>query len=960
MGIKHFFGIGLIFVSSVDTPSSYPGGLRALLLKMATMYKLLASVFICAGLLVGVSGCGKRDEGDLAKRVTEQLAAGKIKDATVELRSYLQDNPKSAHARFLLGQALARTGLWAEAEREFERALERGHPDGEVLPALIEIKLQQERAEEVIQSYALREIADPAAAQKVRALLVQAYLMKADRAGAERVLTEALQVEAGNPSLLVLGTRLAAAKGGDAAALREQAKSLAQRFPDHVDTQTLLGDALGTTDRVAAIAAYEKALALQPKSVHVYTALIGQYLSTGAVAQAREQAERFYKALPGNWQAFYYQGVTAFAAGDYRMAREWLQALLRGGAQHAKVLLLAGATEMHLGNLAQAEVHLSKAAGAAPDAVAPRYYQAMLQLRQGQPARALAVLQPVLSGRGQVPADVWTVAARAYTLTGDFKRADEAFQQVRAAQPEGSKGRADYAHSLMMRGEMESGLRELRDASATKDTVEADLALAAALVARKDIDGALKVLDAAGEKRPNTPLVDLQRARALEARGDKGGAARAYELALRKDARFLPAIERLAQNEVRSGQPQVAEQRYRALLARDPRSVHAMLALAGIGRAAGRSEAQTSGWLDKAVTASPRDAQVWLAAISHQARRGDDAATLSWAQRAAAAMPEDPDITARLAAAQLAAGETEQAVTTTSRLTGSRPNVASYRLQAAQTLVAAKRYSAARSHVVRALELEPESFLAHRANSMLYIQEGKPQQALQTAQVQQAKHPKSPLAWWLVAEVHERRDESAAAVVAGRKALALAPTTENALRLQDLLARQGVLAEATAFSESWIKDHPQDAGFIGNAALMAERSSDPARAQALHRKAVELNPSSPVTLNNLAFFLVRAKDPQGLELARRAVQLGPDVATFRDTLSRALELAGQNGPALQEELRAVELAPRVNEFRLELARLYIATGDKSKAKKELVRLSDQGSKFHRQDEVQKLLQDAGG
>jgi cellulose synthase operon protein C len=924
------------------------------------MFKVLALVSICAGVLLGLPGCGKRDEGELAKRVSGQLAAGKIKDATIELRSFLQDNPRSARARFLLGQALARTGQWAEAEREFERALERGHPDGELLPALIEIKLQQERAEEVIQKYETRRLAEPAAAQKLRALLARAYLMKADLAGAERVLTEALQIETDNPSLLVLRTRLAAAKGGDAAQLREQAKSLAQRFPDSADTQTLLGDALGTTDRVAAIAAYEKALALQPQSALVYGALIGQYLSTGAMAKAREQAERFYKAVPGHWQAFYYQGVTAYSAGDYSMAREWLQALLRGGAQHANVLLLAGASEMHLGNLSQAESHLGKAAAAAPETVAPRYHLAMLHMRQGLPARSLAVLQPLLSGKAPVPADVWALAAQAYTQSGDFKRADEAFQRVRTAHPESSKGRADHAHSLMMRGDMQGGLRELREAAAATDTVDADLALAAALLARKDTDSALKVLDAASEKRPNAPMVDLLRARALEARGDKGGSTRAYELALLKDARFLPAIDRLAQNDLRSGQPQAAEQRYRAVLARDPRSVHAMLALADIGRSSGRSEAEASGWLDKAVTVSPRDSQVWLAAISHQARRGDDAATLSWAQRAAAAMPQDADVASRLAAAQLAAGETEQAITTISRLIATRPNVASFRLQAAQAWAAAKKYSNARSHLMRALELEPESFLAHRLNTMLYMQEGEPDRSLQAARVQQVKHPKSPLGWWLVAEVHERRGEGAAAIEAGRKALALAPTTENALRLQELLAGRAGLADATAFSDSWIKNHPQDAAFIANAALVAERSGEPARAEALHRKAVALNPGSPAALNNLAFFLVQAKNTQGLELARRAVQLGPDVATFRDTLARALELAGQKEPALKEELRAVELAPRAHEFRLQLARLYLVTGDKSKAKKELVRLSELGAKFGRQPEVQKLLQDAGG
>jgi thioredoxin-like negative regulator of GroEL len=57
---------------------------------------------------------------------------------------------------------------------------------------------------------------------------------------------------------------------------------------------------------------------------------------------------------------------------------------------------------------------------------------------------------------------------------------------------------------------------------------------------------------------------------------------------------------------------------------------------------------------------------------------------------------------------------------------------------------------------------------------------------------------------------------------------------------------------------------------------------------------------------------------------------------------------------------AVELAPGTEDLCLELARLFVNLGGKKKAQTKLLPLSELGGTFSRQNEVQKLLQDAGG
>ncbi|MFO0584682.1 MAG: hypothetical protein U0229_20615 [Anaeromyxobacter sp.] len=103
-----------------------------------------------------------------------------------------------------------------------------------------------------------------------------------------------------------------------------------------------------------------------------------------------------------------------------------------------------------------------------------------------------------------------------------------------------------------------------------------------------------------------------------------------------------------------------------------------------------------------------------------------------------------------------------------------------------------------------------------------------------------------------------------------------------------------------------VKAHPEDALAWR---LQARASTEPAAAEAAHRKAVALAPEDPVVLNGAAGFLARAgRHAEALPLAMKAARARPGWPAILDTLAAALDGLGRCPEALTVQRRAAEAA----------------------------------------------------
>ena len=149
---------------------------------------------------------------------------------------------------------------------------------------------------------------------------------------------------------------------------------------------------------------------------------------------------------------------------------------------------------------------------------------------------------------------------------------------------------------------------------------------------------------------------------------------------------------------------------------------------------------------------------------------------------------------------------------------------------------------------------------------------------------------------------------------------------------------------------------PDNALPLIDLAAIQSRIGDHAAAAAAYRQALQREPGTPLTLNNLAYLLGR--DPrtldEGLELAERAYRQAPGNAAIADTAGWLHFKKGNVEKARTLIEAAVQAAPRNSQLRYHLAMVYLKQGKKEEARKEL-ELALQNPAFDEAHEAREAL-----
>ena len=949
-----------------------------------------ARALVSALLIFAASGCDQSPADALAdarRRIASQDHAA----ALLLLKSVIQDNPASAEARWLLGSELLATGNAVAAEIELRRALDLHQPEVQVLPVLARALLASGQTRKLVDEYARLAWPDAAATAALKTTLAEAQATLGDLAGARASVDAALRAQPGFDAALLLQARLLAV-AGDGPAARRQVAGLLARQPDNADAWLLKGDLLahhgagaaGAADPAGAVAAWRQALTLRPAHPAAHEALIALHLARQDRPAAQAQFEAMQKALPKHPQTRLFEAQLAVLQGDLAHARALFQPLLALAPGHIGLLQSAGAVELRLKAPAQAEALLAKALQLAPE-LAPgapssaatsapssaassqahtRRLLAQAQLALGQPARAFAVLQPLL-GPSHPDAQALLLAAQARLLDGHPRAAAALFERAARAKPDDARLRTAVALSHLAspaRGSADAALAELQAVAAADAGPTADLALISTLLRRDDTRAALRAISTLDQKQPDQPLAPHLRGQVLLMQQDRAAARTAFEQAVQRDAAFFPSVAALAGLDFLDKRPDAARARFDALLKTNPADAAARLALADLVQRSGAPREAVATLLDEAVAAQPDDATPRLALIDHHLASFNPAAALVAAQAALARLPDQPDLLGRLGRAQLAVGGHQQAITTYNRLMAVQAKSPAGLLGLAEAQWQAGDLPAAGKSVKRALALAPDSLPASRLAIRLALRQTPPDpaQALALARQVQSQRPNQAVGYLLEAEIHSARQRGAAALPVLRKALTLADPAQAPARYHHTLRQAGQRAEADAFASAWRKDHDSDALFLFYLGDVALAQNDLAGAQTLYHAVLQRQPSHAMALNNIAWLLLAQKKPGALAYAQRAVAAAPNQPALLDTLAQAHAAEQQIGPAITLQKQALALQPDDPALRLTLARFYGQAGEKRLAKAELDRLQALGDHFAGQAEVAVLLKGLGG
>jgi putative PEP-CTERM system TPR-repeat lipoprotein len=894
----------------------------------------------------------------VAKPLVEGRAALDRRDylaASVHLRNALQQSPQSALARFLFGRMLLETGDVRAAEAELRKALELRQPEADVLPLLARCVLAQQKFAQVVSEFGTVRLAEADRQAELSASVASALALTGQYAKALELTQSSMAAAPANIPIRVAHARLTAGKGDLDGALK--------LLDDTIGRGGLVGEALrlkgdlllyGRRDLRAAQEAYTGTLKLQPDDVYAQSQLVGIHLLLKDIPAAKSQQEALAKAQPALIQTKLLGASIALASGEAERARDILAQLQSRSNNHPRVLLLSAATELKLNSLVQAENHLNKVLSSDPGSADARRLLAATMLRKGNPKRALEVLKPLLDGDPSDAATL-TLAAEAHLMGGDHAAAEAFFARVQKVAPTDVQSRTALAVAQVIKGDREAGLGELRVIAADDKGTLADMALISTMLRLRNFDGALAAIDELDKKLPDKPMAADLRGRVLRLKGDIQGARAAFTKALARDPVFFQAALALAQLDADKGDHAVARQRFESMLKVDPKNVPALVALAGLRAKHRAPTEEVAELLNRAVEASPGDASARVILVEFWLEKHNPRLAGELAKAGLASEPDHPLLLDALGRAQLLNEELAQAITTFGKLAAQQPNAPTPQLRLAETYFRAGNVPAAERSLRTALNLAPDSLTARRSLMALAMREKKPDKALRLAREVQRQRPKEAIGHFFEGEIHSGLREWDAAAKAYRAGLDKEGGSASAVRLHAVLRIANRAAEADRFAADWLKQNPADARMRVHLAEEAFKGGNLVEAERLYTKVAELEPRNAVAANDLAYVMIKNKNPAAVAMAERALALWPDNPNFLDTLAVALAAAGQVPRALEASKSAVRLAPNVPVVRLTLAKLYLQTNDRPSAKNELEQLAKLGDRFAGYDEVTALL-----
>ncbi len=898
--------------------------------------------------------CSEKPEAMIIS-AKDYLAKNDRKAAVIQIKNALQSDPNLPEARFLLGSTLLDSGDPVGAETELRKALDLKHPRDAVVPPLARAMLAQGQAKRLTEEFAKIDLTQPQAKASLQMSLASAYAMQGKPDLAQTALNAALLAEPGYTPALIAQARQKAGQGDLDGALA-MADEVIAKSPQSHEAWKLKGDLLlyGKNQVNEALAAYRKAVEIKPDFLVGQAAVITVLLQQGNLTDAATQMEQLKKFAPNHPQTRYLQAQLAFQKNDFKSARELVQLVLKDAPTNIQGLQLAGAVELQLNSLAQAESYLSKAVQTAPTLALARRLLVVTYLRSGQPEKAMATLLPGLN-RQNVDPELLSVAGEVYLQSGDVKTAEEYFAKASQQAPKDGRKRTSLALTHLMTGQTDAAFAELQDIAISDPGTTADLALISAHLRRQEFDKALEAIDGLEKKQPDKPLAANLRARTLLAKGDAAGARKSFEHALTIDPAYFPAVAGLAGLDMTDKKPDDAKKRFEAVLAKDPKNGQAWLALAELAARSGAAPDEVAKLIGNAVAANPTDVRPRLLLIDFYLRNKDVKQASLTAQNAVAALPDSPDALDALGRTQQASGEFNQAIATYNKLAIMQPLSPQPHFRLAGVHIAEKDKNAAMQSLRKALEIKPDLLEAQRAVILLDLDGKRLEDALATARTVQKQRPKEAVGYVLEGDINASQKNWDNAATAYRVGMKQVNSPELAIKLHSVLLAAGKGAEADRFSATRQKDNPKDAAFLSYLGERAIARKDYGSAEKNYAAVVKLQPNNAAAYNNLAWVTSKLNKEGAIAYAEKANTLAPNQPAFMDTLAMLLSDKGDYAKAVELQNRALALQPQNALFKLNLAKIHIKGGKKDLAKKELDDLSKLGDKFPSQAEVAALL-----
>ncbi|MES2900242.1 MAG: XrtA/PEP-CTERM system TPR-repeat protein PrsT [Pseudomonadota bacterium] len=919
--------------------------------------RLTMQVAVVSGALLlgaGISGCGRTESAaSLVSDAQAYQAKGDLKAALIQMKNAVNQSPEDAAVRLHLAKLYNDSGDPVSAEKEFRKAASLGATSAQVLPGLAMALQASGQHQKVITE---TEQAAAAAGADAGLLVTRGNsLLATGQAPAAKAAFDAALASRPNHGGALLGLASYAFSQNDTAGGNQLAESAAAKDPKNPDVwmyKAMLAGRSGKPD--AAIVAYDQVLMLDPAHRTAHIEKAHSQISLGKFDAAKASLDAAKKNAAGNLLISYTQALLDHTQGKHEVALESVQKVLRSVPEHMPSILLAGAIQLSLGQLEQAEQNLKKYLGTYPNTLYARKLLASAQLRASHPGDATATLAPALQQANPDP-QLLALAGESYMQARDFNKAAEFFEKASVLAPQAASLRTSLGLSKLGQGDEEQAIVEMEKAIALDPkSQQAGIALVRTALGLKQFDKALAAVQKLEQQQPDNAIVQNLKGGVYLAKGDAANARSAFNKAVQLQPAYFPAVANLAQLDLTEKKPAETKKRLEAFVEKDKKHIGALTALAELANSQGR-KAEATAWLEKASSENTDVAAPAIRLIAQYLRTGEKAKALTTARKFQTAHPANPELLDQLGQAQLANNDAAGALDTYSKLANVVPKSAAPHLRMAQVHAVLKNEPAMAEDIQRAIAIDPSNVQAQLARIDIAARKGQLDQALVLLRKLQQQNTNAAYTYSLEGDLLAMQKKPELALRAWEQAYRLGKSPQVVIKMAQLQRSSGKAAEADARVAQYMKEHPGEPLMAMHMAETHLANKQFKAAVALLEPLIKAQPNNVLALNNLAWAYQQDKDARALATAERAHKLAADNPGVLDTLAWILIEQGNTKRGLPLLEQALSRAPEANDIRYHLAYGLHKAGEKAKARKELETALASGKEFASMNEARALL-----
>lgn len=862
------------------------------------------------------------------ERAKDLQSKGDARSSILELKNAVQKDPENAQARWLLGSAYLELRLGAEAETQFEKAIQLGISPQSVRVPLARAQLYQGHFQQLLDKLSVAETDEPGIQTQVLDLRGNALTGLGKFTEGCPLFERALQTDQGYAPAY-LGRARCQFRAGELNASVESAKQATKLDPVRLESWYFLGDLYRAINRPnEALAAYNQALKVKPDDFDAIAFRAITLLSLKRMKEAQADISRMNTMRPQALLSKYLRAYINHYEGKNNDASSLIQQVLKESPNNPQFNLLYGSINYALKNdeIALSSFNKALAVGELAEA---RILLGATYLRMGNNAAVIKTLTPMLTQGNNAKA--FLLAGQAALNLGELERGMDYLSRGSSLDPNDPMISSALAQNQVLTGDQQgiSGLESV--ITANPSDTRAFLLLAAVQAQKGDFKGGLATLQKMAASQPTNPLTHVLIGRIYLMQRNPAAARQAFEKSLAIKPDFILAAGALADLDIQEKKPAQARERFKTILAKTPNNLSALMEQARVSLAMGESNEFVS-YLKQAIDAHPstlQPTQQLTMYYINTARQPDLA--LAIAQKSAKINSGNPGFMSNLGQAQLSAGRKKDAVTTYTNLVNLQPNspLAWYYLGWAQRV--SGNIDGAVDSMQKAIRIAPSYLDAHIGLAGLYAASGQQDGALKEARAIQALNPRAATGYNLEAELSARFKKPDASLQALALAQQNVPSSETTSTYHLALVRSGKEKQAEQVAQQWLKLNPADSNFrIYLAGVYAQkRLNDQAVAQ--YKLALNTSPDNVKALNNLAVILQEQNNPAALEYAQRAYALMPTSPVVMDTYGWSLFLRGkaqEAAPLLTQSAKAMPNAPGIQ---FHLASVLAQTGRQAEA-----------------------------